>query len=196
MSKKQVPELYGSFSIRVPDRDHVVEELRRLGRIAFVTPAQGGYVVACDREPELGRKPVENVAALYSVAFNTPVFVAMRDGAGFYFLLVEGKKCPWCYNSLEEEDVEPDDEEEVAALLGDRKLAARHVSEVLASPSAAARVEDILLHPERFASPVKQHAALVKVLRLPRWSIGAGYSAFMERRFPAGLTAEQIIHVG
>jgi hypothetical protein len=47
-----IPEVYVNFSIPIPDRDRVVQELRRLKRTAFVTPPQAGYVVACDEGPE------------------------------------------------------------------------------------------------------------------------------------------------
>ncbi len=190
-------ETYVNFSSRVPDRDRVVQEVCRLGRTAFVTPVQGGYVLACDREPELGRMPVEEVAALYSLALNTPIFVTAREPGSFCFWLVEGKKLSASYLSSEVKDCREDGcEDEIPEIIADQKRAARRISEVLASPSVAGLVEDIFLHPERFASPVKQHAALVEVLGLPPWSLGAGYGAFCKGQFPAGLAADQVIRVG
>jgi hypothetical protein len=194
---KPLPEVYVNFSIRISDRERVIEELRRLGRAAFVTPPQGGYVVACDEAPELGRKPLEDVASLYALALNAPVFAAVRDRGVFCFWLVEGKKVTASYESVElDEHVDTEDEEEIAEVIADRKWAARHVCEVLARPAAVAYVEDVLLHPERFDSPVKQHAALVEALGLPMWSIGAGYCGLTEGYLPGGLAAEEVIRIG
>jgi hypothetical protein len=192
-----IPEVYLNFSIPLADRDRVVEELRRLKRIAFVTPPQAGYVVACDQGPELGRLPtVEEIAKLYSLTLGAPIFVACCDPEAFYFDLLEGKKHTAGYQSNEiEYCVDPDDEEEIAEVIADRKLAARRLSEVLASPAVAPYVEDLLLHPERFASPVKQHAALVEALGLPTWSIGAGYHGLSAGILPVGLAAEDVIRV-
>jgi hypothetical protein len=192
-----VPEVYVNFSIRLPDRDRVLQELRRLGRTAFVTPAQGDYVVACDEAPELGRKPLEDVAAAYAVALSVPIFAAVRDRGVFCFWLVEGKKVTASYESVEiEEHVDPDDEEEIAAVIADRKWAARHISDVLAGASVVASVEAILLRPERFTSPVKQHCALVEALGLPPWSIGFGYRGVTAGYLPAGLATDEVVRVG
>jgi hypothetical protein len=187
------PEVYVNFSIPLPDRDRVVDELRRLKRTAFVTPVQAGYVVACHWGPERGQRAhmptVEDIAALYSVTFNAPIFVVACNSLQFGFWLLEGQKITASYGSTEIEDVEPDDEEEIAIVIADRKQTARRICEVLGRPAAVPSVEDILLHNERFAPAFKQHAALVEALGLATWSLGAGYVGLTEGILPAGLAA-------
>jgi hypothetical protein len=182
-----IPEAYVHFLAPLGSREHLARALKRLGYAAYLTPPRAGYVVACIADTECDALAA---AEDCSRTLGVPILVVGCDLDTFSFWLIEGHRRTGAYHSAE---VAWDVADAVA--IAACRSNARQVCAAFGKPAAVPYMQDVLLQPERFCSPSAQHAALVEVLGLPAWSVGAGYNSLREGILPVGLSPADLFEV-
>jgi hypothetical protein len=182
-----IPDAYAHCLVPLGSREHLARALQRMGYAAYLTPPQAGYVVACIAAAE---SDALAAAETCSWTLGVPILVVACEPDGLSFWLIEGHECTATYRSPQVAWDVAD-----AGAIAACRSAARRLCAALGKPAAVPYLQDVLLQPERFRSPPVQHAALVEVLGLPAWSVGAGYNSLREGILPVGLSPGDVLEV-
>ncbi len=180
---------YTNVTVKHADVDAVIAVLEKLGRDAFVTPAQNGAVVVFDAHIESqDARDIDRLASPISKRLRSVVLLALNhDDDLLYYALLEGGRLIDEYNSR------PGyfDGTEQEATGGDaRKLAAAFGVPDRADPL------DRLLHATGYAFETERHAALVQLLGLPPAAVGSGYDTISQGELPEGVLESELRVVG
>ena len=180
---------YTNVTVRHADVDAVIAVLEKLGRDAFVAPAQNGAVVVFDAHIESqDAKDIDRLASPISKRLRCAALLALNhDDDLLYYALLEGGRLIDEYNSR------PgyfDGTEQEAAGGDARKLAA-----AFGVPDRADRL-DHLLHGADYTFETERHAALVQLLGLPPSAVGSGYDTISQGELPEGVLESELRVVG
>ncbi len=184
---------YTNFAVRGTTTDEVVGFLEDTGRSAVVVPEHDGWVVVCPEETEMQHPLLmEAFAKEVSATLECVVLgVLNHDDDVLGYWLAKGGEIVDRYISdpgvMEGRDEPPEG--------GDAEV----LCEVLDRPEAMAAVSNIL-HPDpdndTFAySALIRHEALVKVLRLPIYTVDLGFNTASTGDLSEELDEDDLIEV-
>ena len=149
---------------------------------SFVTPGQRKFTVVYPEDSDVWNNPdsASDVAGTLSVHLNCPVLIAaVFDDDALFLSLFEGLDQTFEYNSTEREVKNLRRLCEAAGARG--WLSALWV--VLKLP-----------HPVPYLFEVYRHLHILKILRMPKWAAGTGYTYIQKNgEAPPGLSAEDLI---
>jgi hypothetical protein len=181
---------YSNFTLYGPAHQQVVDAVRRLRRVAYVSPTVNGFTTVYDRASEhQDFDVIEEVGRQLSLDLECPVMaIILHDDDVLYYWLFR-------YGDVRDEyDSSPayfdPDSEPLPPEGGD----CDELCEAFGVPSAAARVEvilreDLLEEGAILPGEMERHRALAEALGMPDHAIGVGYNAIRHGYLPESLRA-------
>lgn len=169
---------YTNITLRGPDQERVINELRKLRRVAYISPAINQDTVVFDLECEnqddailtqLARDLAANLDCLALAVLN-------HDDDILWLRLFSGSALLTEYVSR-----------------GGRKVGiSKLCREFKRMPMFP--IIWVILHLPIVLFELFRHEALVRSLGLPVWAVGGGYRYIQEGQIPGGLSKEQFQH--
>jgi hypothetical protein len=188
---------YSNFTLYGPDHQKVADAVRRMRRMAYVSPTVNRFTTVYDREAEQQDFDViELVGRELSLDLECPVIGAvLHDDDVLYYWLFRNGDVRHAYNSSPayfDPDSEPLPPEG-----GD----ADELCESFGVPSAVDTVEAILRQvllddSASLTGELERHRALAAVFGMPDHAIGVGYDAIQNGYLPESLRAIAFEQVG
>ena len=179
---------YANISLRTQNRDLVVETLRELRRVAFVSHSTNRWLVVYDRDIETAEpEDVGELAAhLSSVCGSIAVPVSDYDDDILWFRVYDSGRLIDEYNSAP------------AYFQGTQSIPEGGSEQALVAifkvVEAEKQVKEIL-HEREYAVQIERHAALAEILGLPRISVGFGYRYLERGELPTDLLRDDLTHI-